>query len=120
MCNEFFRPTWKKVIGFLVVNCTALLAYLMLKLVFTEGWMNSFLTYFYLVLSPFVFLLNLLASALLVWGIPIGTFGVITLSLVQNVLEIAWHYAVACFVIAGYCMLKGRKGVILKPKKRKK
>lgn len=119
MCNEFFKPTWKKVIGFLIVNSTALLAYLLFKLVFIDGGINKFLAYFYLVLAPFGFLMNLLASVLPTTKINTGV--VVALSILQNILEIAWYYALACFIIKGYCIIWGKKATIIKPiRKRKK
>jgi hypothetical protein len=122
MCKEFFKPNWKNVIGFLIVNSLALLILILLKLqvIPPAGWLATFLSYFYLVLSPFGFLTNLFANVLTGWGVTIGSALIVIISMVQNLLEIAWQYALACFVITGYCMIKGRKGVILKPAKHKK
>jgi hypothetical protein len=120
MCKEFFKPTWKKVIGFVAVNSLALLVYVLAYNLGESTFTGTFFTYFYLVLAPFGLLLNVVSSLLLSWGVNLNLTVVVIFSIIQNILEFAWQYAIACFVINAYCKIFGRKAVIITKKKAKK
>lgn len=130
MDKEFFRPTWKKIIGFLIINCIALAIYLYVRYSPVEGGLLTFLEYSYSVLTPFSLLANLLIESLS--GAPSGvdyyiggswngisTPMLVCIGIVQNILELAWQYLIACFIIRGLSILTMKNAVIITPKKRR-
>jgi hypothetical protein len=117
MCKDFFKPTWGKVIGFIAVNCISLIFYMLTSpsVIVLGDKLGAFFTYFYLLLAPFGLLFKALAMALGNSNIQLNTAAIMILSIIQNVLEFAWQYTLACFFAAGFCKILNRKSHIIKP-----
>jgi hypothetical protein len=121
MCREFFKPNWAKAIWFLSINCLAMLLYLVAQVAEASspgGWLQSFFTYGYILLAPFGTLLFVLADALGKMGVAFSDASVIALAITQNILDISWQFALACFAAAGISRILGRKSVIIKAKRK--